>query len=652
MLLCRSATSAAHSASPANTPLIPRRILFAGADRSVVRLSPDGRRIAFLAPIDGVLNLWVADVRDPARARPLTQAADRDLGPWIVWLPNNRHVVFFREQGGDENWRAHRVDLRTGETLALSPGPGVKAFIQQTSRHFPDELLIGHNQRDPRFSDIYRVNVVTGDVTLLEANDRFGFLFTDPQFRIRYGVRQTDHGDTEYLQRGAGGAWELFTRIDMADAMSTRAIEFSDDGTELYWLDSRGRDTAAVVAEDLGTGAKRVLASDARADVEEVLLEPRSLRPIAAAAVFTRKRWRVIDPAYAADQAQLAKASAGDLSITSVSDDNRSWLVYYERDAAPGRYFHYDRTARKARFLFANRRALDSAPLVPMEPVVIRARDGLELVSYVSRPRAAAGRPSPMVLLVHGGPWARDTWALSSTHQWLANRGYAVLSVNFRGSTGLGKAFVNAANLEWAGKMHDDLIDGVDWAIARGIADPTRVAIYGGSYGGYSALVGVTFTPDKFACAIDLFGISNLVTLMHTIPPYWKPWQALWKMRMGDYTTEAGQRFLEARSPLGRVDRIVRPLLIAQGANDVRVKPSESEQIVAAMQARGIPVTYVYYADEGHGFGRLANRRSFTAVVEAFLATHLGGRCEPVGDDFADSTIEFRAGRDLIPGLS
>jgi len=445
MLLCSGTASAGQSVlsrvlsgkSSSNTPLIPRGVLFAGADRSVVRLSPDGRRIAFLAPIDGVLNLWVADVRDPTRARPLTKVTDRDLGPWIVWLHNNRHVVFFREQGGDENWRAHRVDLSTGDVLALSPGPGVKAYLQQASRHFPDELLIAHNQRDQRFSDIFRVNVLTGESTLLETNDRFGSTFTDPQFRIRYGVRQTDDGDTEYLQRGAGGEWELFARIDMADAMSTRAIEFSDDGTELYWLDSRGRNTAAVVAEDLRTGAKRVLVQDARADVVEFLLEPRSLRPFAAAAVFTRKRWRVIDPAYAADYAHLARVSAGDLSITSVSEDNRSWLTYYERDVAPGRYFHYDRTSRKARPLFTNRRMLEKAPLVPMESVVIRARDGLELVCYLSRPRGATGSSaSAMVLLVHGGPWARDTWALSSTHQWLANRGYAVLSVNFRARPG------------------------------------------------------------------------------------------------------------------------------------------------------------------------------------------------------------------------
>jgi len=650
MLLGHGAIRRAQAAD--GTPLIPRKLLFAGPDRSTVRISPDGRRIAFMAPIDGVLNLWVGEIDNLAKARPLTRVTDRDLGPWIVWLDNNRHVAFFRDQGGDENWQAHRVDVGSGDILALTPGPGVKSYIQQTSHHFPDELLIAHNQRDQRFSDIFRVNVATGTSTLLLANDRFGWVFTDPQFRVRFGVRQTDAGDTEYLQRGAGGDWELFTRIDMADAMTTRAIEFSDDGTELYWLDSRGRDKAVLVGEDLKTGAKRILAEDPKADLVEVMLEPRSYRPFAAAAVFARKRWQMLDPAYGKDRAYLAKVSPGDLTITSVSADNRSWLLYYEQDVAPGRYFAYDRGAGKARFLFSARRALEKAPLVPMQPVTVRARDGLELVCYLSRPRGAGtGPPLPMVLLVHGGPWARDVWALSSTHQWLANRGYAILSVNFRGSTGFGKSFLNAANLEWGGRMHDDLIDAVDWAIVRGIADPKRVAIYGASYGGYSALVGATFTPEKFACAIDLFGISNLVTFVNAIPPYWKPWQALWKARMGDYTTEAGRRFLQERSPLNRADRIVRPLLIGQGANDVRVKLSESDQIVAAMRERGVPVTYVFYSDEGHGFGRVENRRSFTAVVEAFLAKHLGGRVEPVGDDFAGSTIDIKAGRELIPGL-
>lgn len=633
-------------------PLLPRLLLFADADRSVVRISPDGLRLAFLAPLAGVLNLWVGPIGDVTKARPFTRVTDRNLGPWLVWLHDNRHVVFFREQGGDENWQTHRVDLETGDVLPLTPGPGVKSYVQQTSRHFPGELLIAHNQRDQRYFDVFRVNVATGHATLLQENEGFAFHVTDPRFRVRFAARFTDDGGIEYLQRRAGGDWEPFTHTPMADAMTTRAVGSSDDGTELFWLDTRGRDTAAVVAQNLATGAVRVLAQDAKADFVELALDPSTYRPFAAMTMFTRRRWRVIDPAYAADYAYLGRVSTGDLTGVRLSDDRQNWVVYYERDAAPGQYFHYNRATRKARFLFTARPALEKAPLVPMQPVELRARDGLPLVCYLSRPRGAErGGPGPMVLLVHGGPWGRDVWGLSSTHQWLANRGYAVLSVNFRGSTGFGKAFVNAANLEWAGKMHDDLIDGVDWAIARRIADPKRIAIYGASYGGYSALVGVTFTPQKFACAVDIFGISNLITLMNTIPPYWKPWQTIWKARMGDYTTEAGQLFLQDRSPLNRVDRIVRPLLIAQGANDVRVKPSESDQIVAAMKQRGIPVTYVYYTDEGHGFRRPENRRSFTAVAEAFLAQHLGGRHEPVGDDFAGSTVEFRAGREFIPGL-
>jgi len=634
----------------ARAPLISRRLLFDDPDRSWARISPDGRRVAFLAPVGGVLNLWVGPLTDVVKARPVTRVTDRSLSSWFVWLHDNRHVVVFREQGGDENWQAHGVDLDTGELRTLAPGPGVRSYVQQVSPRFPSELLIGHNQRDSRFFDIYRVNAATGESTLIETNDRFRFHVTDTQLRVRLAVRFTDDGGAEYLRRDRDGEWQPFARIEMADAMTTRTIGFSDDGRELYWLDSRGRDTAAVVAQDMATGATRVLADDAQTDFVELTREPVSRRPVAAYAAFTRGRWRVLDPAYTADYARLARVSSGNLADVSLSNDTRHWVVFYERDAGPGQFFHYDRAARTSRLLFTTRRALDNAPLVRMEPHVIPARDGLPLVCYLSRPRGVS-RPSPMVLLVHGGPWGRDAWGLSSTHQWLANRGYAVLSVNFRGSTGFGKRFVNAANLEWAGKMHDDLIDATDWAIAKRVADPARVAIYGASYGGYAALVGLTFTPEKFACAVDLFGISNLMTLMETIPPYWKPWQTIWKTRMGDYTTEAGQRFLQERSPLNRVERIVRPLLIGQGANDVRVKPSESDQIVEAMTRRNIPVVYVYYADEGHGFRRPENRRSFAVVTELFLAKHLGGRSEPPGDDLKGSTIEFRAGRSLITGL-
>jgi dipeptidyl aminopeptidase/acylaminoacyl peptidase len=640
------------AAAASRGALIPRRVLFGDPERSLARISPDGKRVAFLAAVDGVLNVWVAPLEAPGEARALTRVTDRNLGPWLIWLQNNRHVVYFRERGGDENWQAHRVDVETGASIALTPGPGVRSYLHQQSHHFPDELLLAHNERDKRFFDIYRVNVATGQSTLLQANNGFVGFFTDPQFRVRFAVRSAADGGWDYLQRGEDGEWHLFAKIDMVDAMSTRPIEFSDDGKELFWLDARGRDKAAAVAQDLTTGATRVLAADPKADVIELTLEPLSYRPIAGASVHTRATWHVIDRSYAEDFATLAKISDGDLSHLGFSDDRRHAVAYYERDAGSGRFYHYDRGAKTGRLLFAARPAVEHVPLVPLEPVVVRARDGFDLVCYLSRPREAApGKPLPLVLAVHGGPWARDFWGFQSTHQWLADRGYAALSVNYRGSTGFGKAFVNAANLQWAGRMHDDLIDAVDWAIRAGIADESKIGIFGASYGGYAALVGLTFTPEKFACGIDLFGISNLVTFVRAVPDYWKPWQTLWKVRMGDFTTEEGQKFLQERSPLNRVGRIVRPLLIGQGANDVRVKPAESEQIVAAMQARNIPVTYVYYSDEGHGFRRPENRRAFMAVAEMFLATHLGGRFEPVGDDFAGSTIAFKAGRDLIPGL-
>jgi dipeptidyl aminopeptidase/acylaminoacyl peptidase len=636
-----------------NAGLLRRRLIFADPERSIVRISPDGTRIAFRAPVDGVLNLWVSPIDRIEDAHPVTAVTDRNLGPWIVWMHDNRHVVFFREAAGDENWRAWRVDLATGEVRPLTPGPGVTCYIQQSSRHFPSELLIAHNARDKRYFDVHRVNVATGESTLLQLNEAFNHHFTDQQFHVRFAVRYTEDGDVEYLQCGPDGHWALFSRIGAEDAMATRAVEFSADGSELYWLDSRGRDTAAVVAQDLENGTTRVLAQDRRADFTQLLLDPITERPVAAASLFERTAWQVLDPDYADDFDALTRRSPGDLTVVGISQDRLHWIVAYYYDNAPLEYFHYDRAARQAQRMFSSTPAWEGLPFVAMEPVAVRTRDGLELVCYLSRPRDAQPTDQlPMVLLVHGGPWSRDVWGLYADHQWLANRGYAVLSVNYRGSTGFGKAFVNAANMEWAGKMHDDLIDSVDWAIAQKIADPDRVAIVGTSYGGYSALVGLTFTPDKFACAVDLVGISDLVTWLNTIPEYWMTWKSVLKVRMGDYTTEAGRRFLEERSPLNRADRIVRPLLIGQGANDVRVKAAESEQIVAAMQRHGIPVTYVAYPDEGHGLGRAENRRSFKAVTEAFLAVHLGGRCEPVGDDFESSTIQFKVGRELIPGLA
>jgi len=327
-------------------------------------------------------------------------------------------------------------------------------------------------------------------------------------------------------------------------------------------------------------------------------------------------------------------------------------------DNGPARSYIYDRKARKANFMFSSRRDLEGLALTKLEPVVIKSRDGLDLVSYLSLPLGSDadndGRPDkplPMVLDVHGGPWARDSWGFNPQHQWLANRGYAVLSVNFRGSTGFGKAFLNAGNRQWAAKMHDDLLDAVNWAVAENIADKQKVAIMGGSYGGYATLVGLTFTPDVFACGVDIVGPSNLVTLLSTIPPYWMPLVEQFSQRVGDFRTEEGKKFLESRSPLNFVDRITKPLLIGQGANDPRVKQTEADQIVKAMNSKNIPVTYVLFPDEGHGFARPPNRTAFYAVTEAFLAQHLGGRFQPIGDDFKGSSIKVPSGAEWVPDL-
>jgi len=382
------------------------------------------------------------------------------------------------------------------------------------------------------------------------------------------------------------------------------------------------------------------------------MTNPITGKPEAVATTYLRKSWQVLDPAVEGDLEAIARLDDGDVEVIDRSGDDRVWILAFLDDDGPVKYWHWDRDTQEGRYLFSNRSDLDGYALVEMKPVEITARDGLVLPSYLSVPPDTAGEKLPMVLLVHGGPWGRDNWGYNSLHQWLTNRGYAVLSVNFRGSTGLGKALTNAGDLEWGGKMHDDLIDAVEWAVAEGIATADRVAIMGGSYGGYATLAGLTFTPEAFACGVDIVGPSNLVTLTGSIPPYWAPMIELFASRIGDWRTEEGRAFLTQRSPLTHADKIVRPLLIGQGANDPRVKQAEADQIVAAMQAKGIPVTYVLFPDEGHGFARPANSLAFNAVTEAFLAECLGGRVESVGDDFEGSSIQVPAGADGVPGLS
>ena len=639
-------------------PLIPREVLFGNPDKITVRLSPDGDRISYLAPVDGVLNVWVGPADDPDLAEPVTNDTDRGIRIYF-WAYTNEHILYLQDQAGDENWRVYSVNLETGETIDLTPLEGVQARIQAVSQKFPEEILIALNDRDPTLHDIYRANITTGEKSLVMENEGFVGFTTDDEYNVRFAVRLTPDGGSEIFQATEDGGWELFMEIAMEDLLTTGIVGFDKTGTVLYMIDSRNRNTAAFFALDLETGEQTLIAEDPRADTSDLMIHPTEKIVQAVAFTYERKHWQIIDESIAGDLAYLKTVADGDVEVVSRTLDDDYWMVAYGVDDGPVRYYRYDREEKSAEFLFTKRTALEGLSLAKMHPVVIKSRDGLDLVSYYTLPVGSDsdsdGRPDeplPMVLFVHGGPWARDNWGYNSMHQWLANRGYAVLSVNFRSSTGFGKAFINAGNLEWGGKMHDDLIDAVNWTVQEGIADPDHVAIMGGSYGGYATLWGMTNTSDTFACGVDIVGPSNLTTLFETIPPYWQPEIELIATRMGDARTEEGRAFLIRRSPLTYVDRIKKPLLIGQGANDPRVKQAESDQIVQAMQDANIPVTYILYTDEGHGFARPENRLSFYAVTDAFLAEHLGGRYEPIGDDFEGSSIIVQCGAEEVPGLA
>lgn len=441
-------------------------------------------------------------------------------------------------------------------------------------------------------------------------------------------------------------------QVGPEDDLTTYPLGFDASCNILYMADSRKRDTSALTQIDLVSGEELELATDSRADAADYIIHPNTRRVQAVGFEYDRLQWQTLDESISEDLNRIRNAADGDFHITSRSLDDRIWLIEYENDQNPNLFYIYDRVRGELSYLFSNRPQLEEFGLSPMKTATVAARDGLDLIVYYTLPmQRSSAEPPPAVLLVHGGPWGRDSWGYEPHHQLLSNRGYAVISVNFRGSTGFGKEFVNAGNREWGGKMHDDLLDVVEWAITCGIADRDRIAIMGGSYGGYATLVGMTFTPEVFACGVDIVGPSSLNTLLESVPPYWEPMIAMFQTRVGDNSSEEGRRFLESRSPISRADSIVRPLLIGQGANDPRVKQAESDQIVNAMTEHGIPVTYALYPDEGHGFGRPENSLSFMAVTEAFLAKHLGGRFEPIGSDFDGSSITIVAGADQIPNL-
>jgi dipeptidyl aminopeptidase/acylaminoacyl peptidase len=610
------------------TALIPREVLFGNPERSAPTVSPDGTRVAFLAPVEGVLNVWVGT--DVETAQPVTDDRDRGVRTY-EWAFDGQHLLYLQDRGGDENWRLFSVDLDAGTTIDVTPFDGIQTQLIKLSPRRPGEVLVGINRRDAAYHDVYLADVTTGACELVHENPGFAAPWGSPwiaddELEIRAAGRGAATGAGAELCVPVGDGWEVLLEFDDEDALSSWPIELTGDGKSLLVLSPSGAATTRLLRVDLASRAVEVLAADPDFDVADVHLHPDTKEPQVVTVRKERRALTAVDPSVADDLAAMQGLGEGDLLLQGSDLEDRRWLVTLERADGPASTYLFDRSTQHAAWLFDDRPELARYTLSQMEPFTFESRDGLTVHGYLTFPAGVDRAGLATVLLVHGGPWARDTWRFDPIAQWLANRGYLCVQVNFRGSTGYGKAFTNAGDLEWASRMHDDLLDAIDHAVARGYADRARVGIFGGSYGGYAALVGATFTPDVFACAVDIVGPSNLITLLESIPPYWVGIAEQFRRRVGDLDT--GRDFLWSRSPLSRVDQLRIPLLIAQGANDPRVKQAEAEQIVAALESRGIPYEYLLYPDEGHGFAKPENRLHFYAAADRFLAEHLGGRAE------------------------
>ncbi len=602
--------------------LIPLEVLLGNPDRANAQISPDGKRLSYVAPLDGVLNVWVQDVgQDNARA--VTHDTDRGITGYF-WTHDSSHIMYVRDKDGSENYRLYDVDLETGVERDLTPLDDVQCRLIAHNKDFPNDVLVGLNKDNPQLHDVYHLNLTTGELTKIVENPGFLGWLVDKQNKIRGAVAPLpDGGMVIQVRDDEDSEWRTLVQVPPEDAETTGPVGFTADGRGMYLQTSFDSNTGRLVKMDIATGAVEVIAEDPDYDIAGVMLNP-DTREVEAVTVYRdRLDIRIFDEAIRDDIEALQRLNDGDLMVSDRSDDDATWLVAYDNDDGPVKFYSWDRTKKEATFLFDHRPLLNEYPLVPMEPFSFTARDGLTIHGYLSFPAGVERANLPAVLTVHGGPWVRDGWGLDPEAQWLANRGYVCVQVNYRGSSGYGKDFLNAGNHEWGAKMHDDLLDAIDHLVGQGVIDRDRVAIYGGSYGGYAALIGATFTPDVFKCAISMVGPSNLNTLIESFPEYWKPMIAMWHKRVGE-----DPDFLWSRSPLSRVDNIRIPMLIAQGENDPRVKRAESEQIVEAMKQHGIDYEYAFYENEGHGLAKPENRLDFYHRADRFLAKHLGGRAE------------------------
>lgn len=656
---------AARAAAPPDS-LLPLSLLLAPATNAAPQVSPDGRWLSFLRSVDGAMNLFVAPADTPSAARALTRRTGRGLQVFDVsgnvlyrWTPDSRRLLFPVDRDGDEKWNLHAVDVAGGEERNLTDLPGVAVEFLRFADGDPNAAAIAIRER-PFAPDLWRLDLATGKRKLILRNERMVGVIPDRRLRPRIGFAFEPDGSIDLWRPAKDGAWEKAWDLapeDVPAMLATsyqKAFSFDRDDRRFYLYSSEGLDAAELVAFTPETGAHEHVAGGTRGDPAGVLYHPVSGEPLAIATMWTRTTWQVLDPSVRTDFERLEQVADGDLKVLSVSRDLGRWVVQYTLSDAPVEYWLYERASGGAKRLFSGTPALEALSLPKLHPFEIRSSDGLPLVSYYLLPRwsdpdgdGRPERPLPAVVLVHGGPSdERAQWAFAPFAHWLANRGYAVLYLNYRGSAGFGKAYMNAQNLEWGGRMNTDLAEQVEWAAKRGLVRRDRVGILGGSYGGYATLAAMTLTPGAFACGVSLVGPSSLETFM----PHWK----LERMApiVGDPRTEEGRAHLKARSPVNFAHRAKGPVLVGQGANDSRVPKEQSDAIVAALRKAKAPVVYAVYPDEGHGLLREANSRSFWAIAEQFLARALGGRAAPLGGALEGSSVSIEAGADWVPGLA
>jgi dipeptidyl aminopeptidase/acylaminoacyl peptidase len=607
-------------------PLIPKKALFGNPVIAMVKISPDGKHLSYIAPHNGVLNVYVRSI-DKDDARVITADTYRGIRSYF-WLYDNETIVYQQDKGGDENFHLYATNINSKETTELTPFEGAKAMLVAYDKKKPGAALIALNKENKALFDVYEIDFTTKALTLVAKNpgNVGGWHATDSYEIIAATLFNPDGtSDIRSWNHATQELGDILVHWSLDEVTVGGALGVTDRKT-LYLADPRNSNTARLVELNTETKELNVLYENARYDVEHALIDPLTDRVFAVPLSAALPELIVIDPAYA-DEIQFLKKQfhPAEITISSYTKKFDNWVIAVGSDVKPASYYLYHRPTRTLTFLYDARPELSHYKMAEMKPFSVTVRDGMVLEGYITLPLGAS-LPAPTILYVHGGPWARDEWGFNAAVQWLVNRGYAVIQVNYRSSTGYGKHHVKAGNKEWGGKMQDDLTDTVQWAINQGYADKNKVGIMGGSYGGYATLAGLAFTPDLYACGVDIVGVSNLLTFMKSIPPYWGIYLEMLRLQVGDMQTE--EEFLRSRSPVYSAHRIVAPLLIGQGANDPRVVKAESDQMVEALKARGVDVEYIVYDDEGHGFARPENRLDFYQKTESFLAKYLGGRVE------------------------